>query len=315
MDHWLILLLALGLDALVGDPDWLWRRVPHPVVLFGGMIERLDRRWNTNTAPKVLERRGLVVIASLLAFVVGMGAVLTIALDSVGWVGGVLEAIVAAVLLAQRSLAEHVARVAEALELEGLHAGRKAVSMIVGRDVSQLDEGGVSRAAIESLAENFSDGVIAPVFWYALLGLPGLFAYKLVNTADSMIGHMNERYRYFGRASARIDDAMNWVPARLSALFIALAQPGSFARTMHIVRCDAPRHRSPNAGWPEAAMAAVSGTALGGPRAYGVRTLSEPIFNAAGCRSLTAKDIRACLRVFWSACAIQAFLVAFLSVL
>lgn len=309
MDPWFILLLALALDAAVGDPSWLWRRVPHPVAIFGSMIGWVEKRWNDDSSAQVLKQRGVWAITGLVVLALGTGAILVVAFDSLGSFGGLLEAVVVAVLFAQRSLAEHVTRVAEALEAGGLPAGRTAVSMIVGRDVTQLDEGGVARAAMESLAENFSDGVVAPVFWYALLGLPGLLAYKMVNTADSMIGHLDDRYRWFGRATARLDDALNWVPARLSALLIAVARPTGFSQTLAIVRSDAPRHRSPNAGWPEAAMAAVSGTALGGPRRYGAQTLSEPILNSAGRRNVTAKDISSGVRVFWIACGVQAGVV------
>ena len=305
MDHWLILLLALILDAFIGDPDWLWRRVPHPVVAFGKMIECVDKRLNDNADARMLERRGFVAIIGLVALVVIAGMAVSMVLDELGMFGGLLEVIIIAVFLAQRSLSDHVVRVAHALERKGLVAGRNAVAMIVGRDVSQLDESGVSRAAIESLAENFSDGVVAPTFWYALLGLPGLFAYKLVNTADSMVGHMNERYRHFGCASAKLDDVLNWVPARISAILIALSRPVGFAQSLTLVRTDAPRHRSVNAGWPEAAMAATSGSALGGPRAYGPDTLSEPILNSAGRRVVTSKDILTCVSIFWAACVLQ----------
>jgi adenosylcobinamide-phosphate synthase len=217
----------------------------------------------------------------------------------------VIESVFFAVLIAQRSLHDHVARVAEGLKREGLAGGRRAVSMIVGRDPESLDTAGVSRAAIESTAENFSDGVVAPALWFALLGLPGLAAYKAVNTADSMIGHMSERHRAYGWAAARLDDVMNLPASRLAGLLLALAAPlagGSIIRSLAVMRRDAGRHRSPNAGWPEAAMAGALGVALAGPRRYGERVVEDPFLNAGGRRDADAADVRRALRVMIGGC-------------
>ncbi|MEP6147395.1 MAG: adenosylcobinamide-phosphate synthase CbiB, partial [Nisaea sp.] len=213
-----ILCLALVFDAVIGDPPALWNRLPHPVVLFGNLIGWGELRWNrSETSIAACRRGGVLLVILLLIAAVLTGWLLHRVLSFVSY-GWLLEAVVASVFLAQRSLHDHVAAVARAFETEGLQGARRAVSMIVGRDPEQLDEGGVSRAAIETAAENFSDGVVAPAFWYLLAGLPGLLAYKALNTADSMIGHKNERYLMFGWASARLDDLANLIPARFSAM-------------------------------------------------------------------------------------------------
>ncbi|MEM1318126.1 MAG: adenosylcobinamide-phosphate synthase CbiB, partial [Pseudomonadota bacterium] len=218
--------------------------------------------------------------------------------------GWCLELLIVAVLIAQKSLADHVSAVADGLAKEGLEGGRRAVAMIVGRDVDRLDESGVAAAAIESCAENFSDGIVAPVFWYALLGLPGIVFYKAVNTADSMIGHRDPRHEWFGKPAARLDDAMNWPAARLSAFLVMLAahvrrNSVSFSTIWNIIRRDAPTHRSPNAGWPEAAFAAHLGIALGGPRVYHDGAVDAPYLNEAGRKLLDADDIRAAVSLLW----------------
>jgi adenosylcobinamide-phosphate synthase len=222
-----------------------------------------------------------------------------------GWTALVLVVLVA-VVLAGRSLHDHVAAVATAYESAGITAGRGAVAKIVGRDPEGLDEAGLSRAAIESLAENFSDGVVAPAFWFALFGLPGLFAYKAINTADSMIGHRSPRHRDFGWASARLDDLANRLPARLSAVAIAMAAPlagGAIAGAFRVVRADAREHRSRNAGWPEAAMAGALGVSLSGPRSYDGIVGDEPYLNEGG-RVPAVGDVRRALRVYTGAWAL-----------
>ncbi len=228
--------------------------------------------------------------------------------------GAVAEILVVAVFLAQKSLADHVGAVAQALRTDGIEGGRKAVSMIVGRDPDQLDEGGVSRAAIESLAENASDGVIAPAFWFLVGGLPGLFVYKLVNTADSMIGHRSARYLHFGWFAARFDDVLNLIPARLTGLLTAgacaLGRGGKAGRAaLAVMWRDARLHRSPNAGWPESAFAGALGLALAGPRQYGEEKVEGPMLNAAGRRDADAADIDAALALFWSAMSLATLLV------
>ena len=311
-----VLFLALLLDRIVGDPDALWRRVPHPVVLFGRAIGLADRLFNDRRMRGETRRfNGAASIAVLLAASAFLGFVLHGVLARLGLFGLLLEVAVVAVFLAQKSLLDHVRAVADGLKQGGLEGGRRAVSMIVGRDPATLDEPAICRAAIESLAENFSDGVVAPALWYALLGLPGLFAYKMLNTADSMIGHRNEKYTDFGRAAARLDDAANWPAARLSILFLAfgawVASGTAAARAaLGAALRDAGLHRSPNSGWPEAAMAGALGIGLAGPRIYGGVRVDEPMMNARGRSVATVADIDLSLRVFSAACAGLAGLVA-----
>jgi adenosylcobinamide-phosphate synthase len=239
-EHVLILLLALLLDRLIGDPAWLWSQAPHPIVVFGKAISFLDRKLNLKRLTASMRRRnGVVAIVILLVAALLAGSALHALLSVFGWLGIMIEALLVAIFLAQKSLADHVNEVAKALRSDGLSGGRLAVSRIVGRDPETLDEAGVCRAAIESLAENFSDGVVAPALWYAVLGLPGLFMYKMLNTADSMIGHKSETYIDFGWAAARLDDIANWPAARLSVLLIAvgaLAKSGDGGRTRYPTR-------------------------------------------------------------------------------
>ncbi len=298
-----LLLAALLLDAALGEPKWLWSRLPHPAVLMGRAVGWLDRRLNSGAARKA---KGVV---ALVVLVVGAGLV--------GWAiaaipdGGILEVIAAAILLAQRSLADHVAAVARALR-HGLPEGRGAVAMIVGRDTAALDEAAVARAAIESAAENLSDGVVAPAFWFLLAGLPGMLIYKAVNTADSMIGHRTPRHEAFGWASARFDDLVNLIPARLTALMIALAhgwlKPGPILR-------DAGLHRSPNAGWPEAAMAVVLDVALSGPRSYHGQARDFPWVWPEGRRDAGRHDIDRAVQALWRTWALMLAVVSVIALL
>ncbi|MCC6467763.1 MAG: cobalamin biosynthesis protein CobD [Alphaproteobacteria bacterium] len=313
-----ILLLALALDALLGEMGPVFRLLPHPVVLIGRAIAAIERRWNTGTAgPPALRWRGVCAVVLLCGAAAAIGAAVAVLARAGAWLWPV-EAVAVALLLAQRSLYDHVRAVALGLEQRGLDGGRDAVRHIVGRDPMSLDEHGVSRAAIESLAENFSDGVTAPAFWYLLLGLPGIAVYKTVNTLDSMIGHKTARYFHFGWAAARLDDLLNLVPARVSgvliaaaALFMPGAKPGAAVSSM--LR-DARKHRSPNAGWPESAMAGALGFKLAGPRRYPGEVVDAP-FIGPGTPDLTAADIRRALRLFVVACVVQAIVVVGLSVL
>ncbi|MBS7813693.1 adenosylcobinamide-phosphate synthase CbiB [Roseococcus pinisoli] len=290
-----LLLIALLVEVAVGYPDRLVRAIGHPVIWIGRLISFLETRLN-RPALGFAQRRMLGVLALvLLVAVTGLAGV---ALQAA--LGVVVAAVLASSLLAQRSLHQHVARVAEALETGGLEAGRETVSHIVGRDPQGLDEAGVARAAIESLAENFSDGVVAPAFWIGAGGLAGGAVYKAVNTADSMIGHRSERYRAYGWAAARLDDLLNLPASRLSALLIIAAaglQGLDWRGAWRAVRRDAPRHRSPNAGWPEAAMAGALGLALGGPRSYAGVAVDDG-YMGDGRREAGAADIRAALRLF-----------------
>lgn len=315
-DAILVLLLALALDAAVGDPDRIWRRVPHPVAWFGFLIGRCDRFLNRETwSGDARKAAGILSVGAIVA-VVSWAALSVETLLRAVPAGDLPVAFVASVFLAQNSLVRHVRRVRDALAAGGLPEGRRAVAMIVGRDPERLDEAGVCRAAIESAAENFSDGVVAPAFWFALLGLPGIAAYKAVNTADSMIGHLSERHRDFGWAAARLDDALNYLPARLAGGLVGLAgiaARGSPRRAWAVMMRDARTHRSPNAGWPEAAMAGALGIALGGPRIYAAGHVDEPFLNGDGRRSADAADITRALRVLVAACLLHGLLYTVLA--
>lgn len=320
MIHLVLLFLALVLDRIIGDPPWLWRQVPHPVVVFGKGIDAFEQRLNgKGFTPEGRRLNGVVTILALLLLSAASGAVLSNMASRLGIFGSVLEIVVVAVFLAQKSLGDHVLAVADGLRSDGLPGGRRAVAMIVGRDPNTLDQSGVCRAAIESLSENFADGVVAPVFWYAIAGLPGLLAYKMLNTADSMIGHKNERFLEFGWASARLDDLANWPAARLSALLIAAAAairlgPAAGRRSLSATLRDSGLHRSPNSGWPESAMAGALDLQLAGPRVYGGVRVSEPMMHAAGRSAAMLADIVAGISVFYSACSLLAVLAALLAV-
>lgn len=292
-------LLALVLDAVVGWPQALYRRIGHPVGVFARIIAAMERRRNDHSRPDG-ERRmaGVVTVLILLGVVGGAGWVLqSLLMAFAGAWAWPLIALLAWPGLAQRSLHEHVRPVAEALERQDLAGARTAVGMIVGRDTAALDEPGVARAAIESLAESFCDGVVAPLFWLLVLGLPGIWAYKALNTADSMIGHREEHWRAYGWAAARSDDVMNLVPARLAGLLICLCGGGGW----RILWRDASNHASPNAGWPEAAMAGALGLRLAGPIAYdGI--LSDKPWIGEGIRPADARDIRRGLGIYRRAC-------------
>jgi adenosylcobinamide-phosphate synthase len=314
----------------VGYPDRLAHAIGHPVIWIGRLIGALDGALNRES---ISEGRRQALGVAALVIVVGVAAGIALALERglVRLPFGLLWAgILASALIAQRSLYDHVSRVATALEAEGLAAGREAVSHIVGRDPDALDEAGVARAAIESLAENFSDGVVAPVLWLAVAGLAGGTAYKAINTADSMIGHRTPRHSAFGWAAARLDDLVNLPASRLSALLIIAAAAigrwlppplagegqeaagkggAAAAEAWRTVIRDAPRHRSPNAGYPEAAMAGALGLALAGPRTYGGVEVEDALMGC-GRREATAADIRAALALYRRAGAILIGLAA-----
>lgn len=305
-----LLAAALLLEALIGYPQAAFRLVRHPVVWIGALIARCDRRLNRESLSEGARRRNGVLTLLLLLLVVGVPSVaLQVALLRCldWWVAALILAVPASTLLAQRSLHDHVAAVAQGLETEGLAGGRRAVSQIVGRDPEALDEAGVGRAAIESLAENFSDGVVAPAFWCAVGGLPGMALYKTVNTADSMIGHKTPRHLAFGWAAARFDDLVNLPASRIAALWLLLAAAVSGKSVSGAWRAlwrDAKHHKSPNAGWPEAAMAGALGIRLAGPRRYHGVEVNDG-WMGDGRAELTAADIRAALALYRVAALIQ----------
>lgn len=305
------MVVAMAVDVLLGWPSWLFARIGHPVTWLGRLIAAIDSAWNRASDPPWLRRVvGVAGALVVIALSVALGWIVQSVLSS-GSIQIILIGILAWPLVALRSLHDHVAAVATPLQAGDIAAAREAVSRIVGRDPTALDEAGIARAAIESLAENASDGIVAPVFWGALFGLPGIFGYKAINTLDSMIGHRSERHQAFGWAAARIDDVANFIPARLTGfLFVLLAPRRSEA--LSCMTRDARRHRSPNAGWPEAAMAGALGVRLSGPRIYHGSATDEPWLNE-GARDPRAADIGEGLTVYRRAMLLLAGLLAILA--
>lgn len=303
MSHATLLVLAMLLDAALGEPRWLWDRLPHPAILMGRAVGWIDARLNIGDHKR---RKGVLAFGGL---VLGAGVM--------GWVlqmlpGPFADIIICAILLAQKSLVQHVRAVGHALRLS-VGDGRRSVAMIVGRDTAAMDGPAIARGAIESAAENLSDGVIAPAFWFLIGGLPGLLIYKISNTADSMIGHRTPRHEQFGWAAARFDDLLNLIPARLTAAMIwATTRP---AQVWPAIIADARRHRSPNAGWPEAAMARVLNVALSGPRSYGGQMADFPFVHPQGRRDIGADQIDATVTTLWQAWGIGLALVILIALI
>jgi len=288
--------VALAVDAVLGWPEQLFRLIGHPVTWLGRLIDQLDEVCNRSSHPPALRRAaGVIATLPVIALPTALAWIVQVQLTA-GWSRILIAGILAWPLLALRSLHDHVAAVARPLQSGELEAARLAVARIVGRDPASLDEAGIARASIESLAENTSDGVIAPVFWGAIFGLPGIIGYKIINTLDSMIGHRTPRHEAFGWAAARIDDLGNLIPARLTGPLFAIVS----ARPLETISCmmsDARRHRSINAGWPEAAMAGALGVRLSGPRAYHGSLTDEPWLNGGARDPLTA-DIGQALKLY-----------------
>ncbi|MDH6261981.1 adenosylcobinamide-phosphate synthase CbiB [Bradyrhizobium sp. BR13661] len=305
------MVVAMAVDALTGWPSQLFARIGHPVTWLGRLIAAIDAGWNRASDPPAF-RRATGTAGALVVIVLSVvcGWLLQSMFPS-GWIRIALVGIFAWPLVALRSLHDHVAAVANPLLGGDIAAARGAVSRIVGRDPAALDEAGIARAAIESLAENTSDGIVAPVFWGAVFGLPGILGYKAINTLDSMIGHRSERHEAFGWAAARIDDVANFIPARLTGfLFVLLAPRRSEA--LSCMTRDARRHRSPNAGWPEAAMAGALGVRLSGPRIYHGKTTDEPWLNE-GARDPHPADIVGGLTIYRRAMLLLAGVLAILA--
>ncbi len=317
MDPLVLLLVALLIDAAVARFPFPFSRFPHPVVVIGNVVAWAERKLNREQRTEGDRAfRGVLTVIAVAAIAAAVGL-------AVAWLsrnhpfGWTVELPLVVALLAQRSLYDHVRAVAVALD-QSLDAGRRAVALIVGRDPDQLDDHGVARAALESLAENFGDGVVAPVFWYALFGLPGLLVCKAINTMDSMIGHQTPRHRAFGRWTAYADTAMNFFPARFAGLFLALA--AAFVRrtnlrvwpALKVMLRDAGKHRSVNAGWPEGAMAGALDLALAGPRRYREGVVDDPWIGDGTAKAGTA-DIRRGLRLYVAACFVSAGFVGLLA--
>ena len=313
-DRVLILIAACGIEAVLAYPALVFGAIGHPVSWIGALISRLESRLNRVEYSAAMRRAaGVMTVLLLIAVSLGVGLALEIAVRSVPILGFILAVVIVAALIAAGSLDQHVRAVAAALRNDGLAGGRQTIAKIVGRDPEALDQAAICRAAIESLAENASDGVTAPALWYLVGSLPGMIAYKAINTADSMIGHMSERYLAFGWAAAKLDDLVNWPASRLTGLmFIAAASvvPGASASSAWQAFCrDARLHRSPNAGWPEAAMAGALGLRLAGPRVYdGV--LVQDHWMGDGRTEATPEDIDRALTIYRTAFAGTLLIVA-----
>jgi len=317
-DPLILLLLALLVEAYVGEARFVFRFVRHPVVIIGDLIGALDSKLNREKRSQMDRAvRGFVTAAIVISLCILIGYAVVWLSRNHPW-GWIIEFLLVVTLIAQRALYNAVRRVGTSLKGDNLEDSRDAVSHIVGRDPAQLDSFGIARAAIESLAENFSDGVVAPVFWYVLFGFPGLLVYKAINTMDSMIGYKTPQYQAFGFSAARIDDIVNIIPARLSGLFIALAAvfvpTANPAKAFKVMIRDAGKHRSPNAGWPEGAMAGALNLAIAGPRRYPGRVVKDP-WVGDGTAKATHRDIRRALYLYAVACLINAGWVAALLLL
>jgi adenosylcobinamide-phosphate synthase len=282
------ILLALILDAFLGEPVWIWSKVPHPAVLMGKVIKWGEIKYNNGINRK---SKGILFIIFFVIFLAILGYLIEKLPFSAIW-----KILIVAMLLSHKSLTEHVTAVSLGLQ-KNISQGRTAIAMIVGRDTADLEETDIARSAIESAAENFSDGIIAPLFWFLVGGLPGILIYKFVNTSDSMIGYKNIQYNQFGWAAARLDDLLNWIPARLSGLLICIVYQNHSA--LNVMWRDAKLHRSPNAGWPESAMAGVLGVSISGPRSYEGVIQNYPLVNPDGKKKLTAVDIDNAVDVLW----------------
>lgn len=307
-----MMLTGLLIDVGVGWPRCLFDRIGHPVTWIGRLISLCDTGLNAGSRQRRLAAGAFTVLLVLAVAVLPAAGVQS--LLPKGPVEVLLGGLLTWPLIAARSLRDHVRAVARPLARGDIAAARSSVSMIVGRDPARLDARGVARAAIESLAENASDGVVAPIFWGVLAGLPGIAAYKAINTMDSMIGHRNDRYEAFGKAAARLDDLVNWVPARLTAVLFALARPRRIGAGWRVMARDARQHRSPNAGWPEAAMAGALDIRLSGPRQYGDRMVEDPWINT-GADDPAAGDLDRALVLYYRAVALLALALTLLALL
>lgn len=311
--HLKIMAIAIFIDAIWGDPKQIYNKIPHPIIWIGNLIDYLDKKLNhpQDTAPQQ-KRNGFLTLGLTVALPCLIGYFIQKSLFKIfpKPIAYLLSGIIGSIFIARRSLYEHVQDVSNALEHPDINIARHAVSQIVGRNTSQLDHSGIVRAAIESLAENFSDGVTAPIFWGCIGGLPGIIIYKAINTADSMIGHKTTKYQYFGYAAAKTDDYVNYPASRLSALWIILAASKKPINDIKQVIKEAKKHNSPNAGWPEAAMATCLSIYLAGPRQY-----KDIVLNTAwignGRKELNRNDIQNALKIFLSACNIHYNLILF----
>lgn len=299
MNHIEMLLAAILLDALFGDPPRLWSRIPHPVALAGRIIARADARFNRGRHRAL---RGGILVALLALAAAAAGGLVAMIPDH-----GLLEAAGAAILIAHGSLMRRLWAVRRGFA-EGIEAARGAVARLTARDIHDLDESGVARAAIEAGAEGFLDDLVAPAFWFLLLGLPGLAVYRVVQTADSLIGHVDERHVDFGRFAAALKHRMGWIPARIAGGLIMIAALRQSAGD--VMLSDASLHVTPNSGWPEAAMAGALGIATSGPRVYDGEVTDDPWINGRARRALTQRDLRRAIWLLWRAWGVLVLILA-----
>lgn len=297
------MLIACVIEAVIGYPNWLYALVKHPVVWIGAVIDCLDKHFN-KTIDEPNKQRFMGVLSMLVLLTITVAIALLI-----GSLGYIAEIIATATLLAGRSLYAHVNAVYKSLKANNLDGARNNLAKIVGRDTQNLDEAEVDKAAIESLAESFSDGVIAPIF-FAMFGLPALVAYKAINTADSMIGHKTTKYLYYGWAAARLDDIANYIPARISAVLIAIASTPNTIRSLKTVSKDGAKHASPNSGYPEAAMAGSLGICLGGVRSYDGEIHNAPLIGEEFSDAIKQKHLETALNIYLVSCAIVYIFIA-----
>lgn len=300
------------LDRFFGDPA----NLPHPIVWFGKAIAALEKRFNCGAARKV---KGALVAIALVALVFAVSWLLLHYAFRLSYGLGLALSIIGVFFcLAGKTLSDEVRLVFEAVD-ESLEKGRTQVGRIVGRDTSELSAQEIRTAALETLAENLSDGVVAPLFWCALLGVPGMLAYKMVNTLDSMIGYRNERYREFGCFAARLDDVANWIPARITALLMVLVAPKrdsqgrktkSFGELLSFIRRYGSQHLSPNSGYPEAALAGILDCRFGGPHNYFGEEVYKP-YIGENHKDFTTADMETALQVNLQVELISVLLVAF----
>ncbi|MDI2090917.1 adenosylcobinamide-phosphate synthase CbiB [Commensalibacter oyaizuii] len=309
-----VIIVAIIIDSLWGDPKTIYKKIPHPIIWIGTLIHKLDHHLNHHNDPSFIQKRNgffALAIATFIPMIIGtiLQKILFKILPKS--IAILICAFITSIFIAKRSLYEHVKAVETPLHTQNIPAARIAVSQIVGRKTDHLDQSGICRAAIESLAENFSDGVIAPIFWGCVGGLPGIIAYKAINTADSMIGHKTAKYLYFGYAAAKTDDYINYPASRLSALWITLAVKRNLIKTIKKIKKEAKKHNSPNAGWPEAAMALGLSIQLGGPRQYKEGTVDTD-WIGNGRKILSYQDIKNALRVFQISCRFNLLCILFI---
>lgn len=311
--HLQIMLIAALIDTIWGEPSFIYNKIPHPIIWIGNLIGFLDKKLNHSKHTAYQQKRnGFIALGISLIIPYLIGTVL----QKIFFkflpkpIAYLLSGLISSIFIARRSLYEHVHDVEKTLTIKDIEAARYAVSQIVGRKTDQLDQSGIARAAIESLAENFSDGVTAPIFWGCIGGIPGIIVYKAINTADSMIGHKTKKYQFFGYAAAKADDYVNYPAARLSALLIILASSTKPIADFKTVIQEAKKHNSPNAGWPEAAMATCLSIYLAGPRQYHEIVIHTP-WIGKGKMALNSKDIKKSLNIFSLSCNIYYGTIAF----